>query len=330
MIEYEPRPMNRLPFARALTADISGWGYFLCIQKDVRQSRGGDLFVSLGLQDHTGLVKGRIFNDVERLREEFDAGDFVKVQGRADLYNGRIQLVVERIRRINPDQDRAQGFREEECILSAPRPIEEMWLELEAVVAQVKDGFLRDLVDRIVRQHAERLRVWPAAQRVHHAYRGGFLEHILSVARTALFLGQAYGANGDLLVAGAILHDIGKLQELEYDRATSYSREGNLVGHIALGLIMVREAAARIPHFPDVLRTQIEHLVVSHHGHKEFGSPVEPMTVEAMILSAADDLDAKINQMRQAVRETETKDGDEFTAYHTRLGRVLWKGEKSS
>jgi len=283
--------------------------------------------MSLSLQDKTGLIRGRIFNEVEHFREEFDNGDFVKVQGRTDLHNGRIHLIVERIRRVNAEQDRAQGFREEDCILCAPRPVEEMWGELQALIGRVGDPFVRELLVRITTEHAARLRIWPAAQTIHHAYRSGLLEHILSVARSALMLGEAYGAKTDLLIAGAILHDIGKLQELEYDRAMGYSREGNLVGHIALGIIMVRTAIAGIPDFPDVLRTQVEHLVVSHHGHKEFGSPVEPKTIEAMILSAADDLDAKINQLRQALREDTDPDA-EFTAYHQRLGRVLWKGKE--
>jgi len=125
------------------------------------------------------------------------------------------------------------------------------------------------------------------------------------------------------VTAGALLHDIGKLEELDYDRATSYTRDGNLVGHVTLGTIMVRAAIDGIPDFPAALRSQIEHLIVSHHGRKEFGAPIEPMTIEAMILSAADDLDAKINQVKQALAE----DGDgEFTAYHSRLGRVLWRG----
>lgn len=283
--------------------------------------------MSLSLQDKTGLIRGRIFNEVEHFREEFDNGDFVKVQGRTDLHNGRIHLIVERIRRVNAEQDRAQGFREEDCILCAPRPVEEMWGELQGLIGRVGDPFVRELLVRITTEHAERLRIWPAAQTIHHAYRSGLLEHILSVARSALVLGEAHGANTDLLIAGAILHDIGKLQELDYDRAMSYSREGNLVGHIALGIIMARAAIAGIPAFPDVLRTQVEHLVVSHHGHKEFGSPVEPKTIEAMILSAADDLDAKINQLRQALREDTDPDA-EFTAYHQRLGRVLWKGKE--
>jgi 3'-5' exoribonuclease len=315
---------TRLPFIRTLAADLNGWAFFLCTQKDVRQGRTGELFIALTLQDKTGVIKGRIFSEAARLRDEFDSGDFVKVQGRSDLFNGRVQLLIDRIRRINPDQDKQQGFREEDCVLSAARSADEMWSELQELVAHVQDSFVRELLQRVTAEHAEKLKIWPAAQTVHHAYRSGFLEHILSVARSALMLGTAYGANKDLLTAGAILHDIGKLEELSYDRATSYSREGNLVGHVTLGAMMVRAAMSSIPEFPDVLRTQIEHLVVSHHGHKEFGAPVEPMTIEAMILSAADDLDAKINQVRSALAE----EGDgEFTAYHQRLGRVLWRGQ---
>jgi 3'-5' exoribonuclease len=313
----------RFPNIRVLTSEVAGWGFFLCTHKDVRHGRGGELFISLSLQDRTGLVRARIFNEAARLREEFDSGDFVKVQGRTDLFNGRLQLLVEKIRRVNPDQDTAQGFREEDCVLCASRPVEEMWGDLEQLILHVRDPFVRDLLQRITAQHAEKLRIWPAALTVHHAYRSGFLEHILSVARSALTLGAAYGANQDLLTAGALLHDIGKLEELAYDRSISYTREGNLVGHVTLGTMMVRSTMSSIPEFPDVLRTQIEHLIVSHHGHKEFGAPVEPMTIEAMILSAADDLDAKINQVRQALAE----DGEgEFTAYHSRLGRVLWRG----
>jgi 3'-5' exoribonuclease len=314
---------TRLPLVRALSADLNGWGFFLCTQKDVRAGRGGDLYIALSLQDRTGLVRARIFHEAARLRDEFDSGDFVKVAGHTDLFNGRVQLLVENIRRVNPDQDRGMGFREEDCVLSAARPVDEMWGELQELIQHVRDPFLRELLQRVTTRHGDKLRIWPAAQTVHHAYRSGFLEHVLSVARSALTLGAAYGANQDLLTAGALLHDIGKLEELEYDRATSYTREGNLVGHVTLGTIMVRTEMAEIGDFPDILRAQVEHLIVSHHGRKEFGAPVEPMTIEAMILSAADDLDAKINQVRQALAE----EGEgEFTPYHSRLGRVLWRG----
>ena len=312
----------RLPPIREMSPGLEGWGFFLCTYKEIRQGRG-EPFISLSLQDKTGLIRGTVLTDALRLREEFDSGEFVKIQGKTNVHNGSLQLLVDRIRRINPDQDAGQGFREEDCVLSAPRPVDEMWNEMQELIQHVRDPHIRELLTRITTRHADRIRVWPAALRVHHAYRSGFLEHVLSVASSAIRLGTAYGANQDLLTAGALLHDIGKLEELNYEQATSYSREGNLVGHVALGAIMVRNVMASIPDFPDILRTQIEHLVVSHHGHKEYGAPVEPMTLEAMILAAVDDLDSKVNQLKQAVAE----EGEgEFTAYHARLGRVLWRG----
>ncbi|MEW5984952.1 MAG: HD domain-containing protein [Acidobacteriota bacterium] len=285
--------------------------------------RGGE-FLSLTLQDATGRLQARVFDDVQRMKEEFDAGEFVKVQGRTNLFNGRLQIVVERIRRVHREQDRASGFREEECVASAPRDLDEMWAELQQVVARIGHTQVRALVEKIVAEQEEKLRVWPAAQVVHHAYRGGFLEHILQMVRVSELLGEAYRADRDIVIAGAILHDIGKLEELHYDLATSYSREGNLLGHITLGWGIVRDAARTIPGFPEDLLAHIQHIVLSHHGSTELGSPVEPMTVEAFILSMADDLDSKIHQVRAAI--TEDQGEGEFTQYQPRLGRVLYKG----
>jgi 3'-5' exoribonuclease len=311
-----------LPPIRQLVADSSGTGFFMCQQKELRSGARGD-FLTLTLLDATGRISARVFDDVERLKAEFEEGEFVKVKARANLYNGRMQLIVENIRRVNADQDRADGFSEELCVPCAPRPLEEMWAELESLVAGVSNAPLHALLTRIVSCYQDRLRVWPAAQVVHHAYRGGYLEHTLKIATVARALAGAYDANVDMVVTGAILHDIGKLQELTYDGATSYSREGRLIGHITLGVLMVREAAAGIASFPANLLTEVEHLIVSHHGSRDLGSPIEPMTVEAFILAMADDLDAKIHQVRQATAE-DINEG-EFTAYQPRLGRVFLK-----
>jgi 3'-5' exoribonuclease len=317
--------LTRLPPVRQLTADSAGVGFFLCQQKEVRAGRNGD-FLSVTLLDATGRIAAKIFDDVDRLRAEFEEGEFVKVRARANLYGGRMQLIVENIRRVNAEQDRALGFREEDCVPSAPRPVDEMWDELQARLAAMQSDALKQLVMAIVSRYEAGLRTWPAAQVVHHAYRGGYLEHVLKIAETSRHLACAYGADPDLVLAGALLHDIGKLQELAYDGTTTYSREGRLLGHIALGVILVREVARSIPDFPPELLTQVEHLVLSHHGSRDLGSPVEPMTAEAFILSMTDDLDAKIHQVRAAIAE-DANEG-EFTAYQPRLGRVLWKGTK--
>jgi 3'-5' exoribonuclease len=318
--------MSKLPKLSALAVDDSGWGYFLCTYKEVRTGRAGGEFLFMSLQDATAQVVAKLMTDAERYKSEFDAGEYVRVEGRGSLYNGQVQLVLSTIRRVNPDQDRLQGFREEDCILSAPRPIDEMWAELHAHLGGVKNQHIRVLLNRIVADNEAQLRIWPAAQQIHHAYRGGFLEHISKMAEVGLLIARAYGADEDLVLAGVILHDIGKLQELAYEGgAGSYTRDGNLVGHIALGMMMVREAANGISGFPLELRSQIEHLVASHHGVREYGSPVEPKTIEAFILASVDELDAKLNQVRRAIAEDPSD--DEFTGWNKRLGRVLYKGQ---
>jgi 3'-5' exoribonuclease len=317
--------LQKLPNLSSLAVEDTGWGFFLCTYKEVRAGRSGSEFLFLSLQDSSAQIVAKLMTDVERYKKEFDAGEFVRIEGRASLYNGQVQLVLSTIRRVNPDQDRQQGFREEDAILSAPRPIDEMWSELQDQLGRVRNDHIRVLLNRIVADHEAQLRVWPAAQQIHHAYRGGLLEHITKMAEVGRLVGRAYGADEDLVLAGVLLHDIGKLQELSYEGgAGSYTRDGNLVGHISLGLMMVREVSNGISGFPNELRAQIEHLIASHHGVREYGSPVEPKTIEAFILASIDELDAKLNQVRKAI--TEDPSDDEFTAWNKRLGRVLYKG----
>ena len=319
---------SRLPRVSHLEPDKTGWNFFLCTRKDVRVGKGGE-YLALVLQDASGQLAGRVFDGVDRFKHEFEIGEFVRAEGRTSLHNGELQIVASVIRRVNPAQDAAQGFREEECIPSAPRPIGDMWTELVALVEAVDDRHLRVFLMRLLTDHETALRDWPAAQSIHHAYRGGLLEHILSMATAGKALAVHYGARADLLVAGAVIHDIGKLQELAYDNgAISYTRDGNLVGHIALGLVMVRETAKGVSGFPDDLRAELEHLVVSHHGARDKGSPVEPKSVEAFILSAVDDLDAKLHQVRSALGEGAVE--TEFTGWHRRFGRVLYRGVRES
>ena len=318
--------MPRLPAISELTENVAGWGFFLCTDKAPRTGRGGD-YLALTLSDASGEVAGRIFDNLERLREEFDAGEFVKAQGRLQVFNGRSQFVVENIRRvmIGPDsQDRRDGFSEEAVLPSAPRPVDDMWTELQSVIGAVRDPHLQVLLRRIAADHENALRIWPAARRMHHAYRGGLLEHVLSMAEAGRMLATLYGARPDLVVAGAILHDVGKLQELLYDAGTTYTRDGNLIGHITLGVMTVSDACRAITGFPDALRAELLHLIVSHHGARERGSPVPPASLEACILAAVDDLDARVNQVKRAIAD-DVSEG-EFTAYDAKLGRSIWKG----
>ncbi|MEI6244202.1 MAG: HD domain-containing protein, partial [Acidobacteriota bacterium] len=195
--------------------------------------------------------------------------------------------------------------------------------ELQQRIAEVKRPELRALLERIITKHGDRLRIWPAAMTVHHAYRGGLLEHLLKIMEVGTFLADAYGVNREMIIAGAILHDLGKTEELTYEGATGYSVAGNLIGHIAIGLGMLRDAVREDPSFPDDLRLALEHIVLSHHGARENGSPVLPLTLEAFIFASVDDLDAKMFQFRKHIADD---DGEgPFTQYSKRLDRLLFK-----
>ena len=315
----------RLPRIAELDENSSGTGFFLCARKERRTGRNGGAFLSLLLQDVTGEVIAKVFQDVDENDVQFESGEFVAVMARGNLFNQRFELVVEKIRRVIPEDD-TRGFRREDCIPSAPRSADEMWPELMGRLEGIEEPALRELLTALASQHAEKLRLWPAARQIHHAYRSGLLEHILKIMEVVDFLGHVYGANRDLLIAGAFLHDIGKLQELNYDVATDYTAEGNLIGHITIGAGMFRDAVRERPEFPRDLAMQLEHLILSHHGALELGSPVKPLTVEAFILAAADDLDAKLHLVRRHIADDDTP--GPFTAYQRKLERVLFKPPK--
>lgn len=313
--------MPRLPRVAEIDGSSNGSGYFLCARKERRAGRSGP-FLVLVLQDVSGAIDAKVFNDIDSVAAEFDAGEFVAVQGKGNVFNGRLELVVDRIRRVIPS-DATAGFREEDCIPASKRPIEEMWAELTSRIGSVEDARIRRLLEHVAERHRDRLRIWPAARQVHHAYRGGLLEHVLKIMEIAVHLADSYGLRRDFIIAGALLHDIGKLEELTYDPAIDYSLEGNLLGHIVIGARMLREAIAEVGEIPIELAFELEHMVLSHHGSKDLGSPVKPMTAEAMVLAAADDLDAKLQQVRQHVAD-DTSPG-RFTSYHRYLERVLLK-----
>jgi 3'-5' exoribonuclease len=317
--------MARLPPIARIDGTSAGTGFFLCARKERRTGRNGPYLV-LVLQDVTGEIDAKVFQDVDAASQQFDVGEFVAVQAKGNLFKERLELIVDRIRRVIPE-DTALGFREEDCIPCAPRPIDEMWRDLEARLASVEQAPLRDLLRRIVDRHADRLRVWPAGRQVHHAYRSGLLEHVLQVMDVTTLVAERYGLRKDLVIAGALLHDIGKLRELEYEIATEYSVEGNLVGHIVIGSAIFRDALRDAPDFPPDLALEIEHLILSHHGSRELGSPVRPMTAEALVLASVDDLDAKLHQMARHLA-TDSSTGP-FTSYHRYLERVLLKRPSS-
>ena len=279
----------------------------------------------LVLGDRSGRIESKVWDRVEELQTELQEGDFVKYRGIVQTYNGRKQMVINQIRKVLPE-DSESGFDSTELVPSTEYDIDEMWENLCSLVGEhTSRPAIKQLLTQVLDAHEEEMRNFPAGLEIHHNYRGGFLEHVLSILKGALFFADHYpGVDKDLLIAGALLHDIGKLEELSRPDNPMYTTRGQLIGHVVMGFELVRKEAARIPEFPPTLLTLLEHLILSHQGQLEWGSPQPPKLPEALILHYLDDLDAKINRFSRVLKE-DPGDSD-FTAFDRYLGRAVFKG----
>lgn len=298
-------------------------GVFLVQSKDVRQKKTGEPYLSLVLMDRTGEVEAKMWDNAADVAETFDRDDFVRVRGQTLLYQGRTQLTVHSLQRIPDTEVDISDF-----LPISRRDVGQMWRELEEVVASIRHPHLKALLGAIFGnpEIAEAFRRAPAAKGIHHAWIGGLLEHVLSMCALARFFASHYpGIDLDLLLAGVLLHDIGKIRELDYSRSFSYTAEGGLVGHIQIGLRIVADHLP--PGFPPKLRNLLEHLILSHHGQLEFGSPKLPCFPEAMLLHLIDLTDSKMAAM-QAQLEREKDSASLWTSYNAALERSLLDREK--
>jgi 3'-5' exoribonuclease len=311
------------PMCSDLAPGQSVQGVFLVQSKDVRQKKTGEPYLSLVLMDRTGDIEAKMWDNVADAIETFERDDFVRVRGQTVLYQGKTQLTVHSLQRISDDEVDIADF-----LPVSRRDPEEMWRELNGVIASIGNPHLKALLEAIFsdREIAESYRRAPAAKGIHHAWIGGLIEHVLSMCALARFFAKHYsGIDQDLLLAGVLLHDIGKIRELDYSRSFSYTTEGGLVGHIQIGLRIVAE---HLPSdFPPKLRNLLEHLILSHHGQLEFGSPKLPSFPEAMLLHLIDLTDSKMAAM-QASLERERESGSMWTGYNAALERSILDREK--
>jgi 3'-5' exoribonuclease len=295
---------------------------FLVRDKIMAMAKNGKPYMTLKLVDRSGEVEGRVWDRVDEISARFEKNDFIRVQGKASVYLGKMQLVVQNLQR-QPESEVDLADYLPVC----PRDAEQMVAELRTKVAALKDPHLRSLMEAFLADDAflDRYRTAPAAKAMHHVYLGGLLEHSLAVATLAEDIcGHYPGIHRDLLVTGALLHDIGKVSELSYERSFDYSDEGKLLGHIVMGVEMVEEKIRTLPGFPPVLGTLVKHLLLSHHGQYEYGSPKRPKTMEAVILNFLDDLDSKINGVRTHI-EREPQNNSAWTSYHRLYDRYFFK-----
>jgi len=317
--------MSDQPLIRSLKEGDAFQGFLLAQEAAYKVSAKGSEYLEVKLADASGDLKGFLW-DVRAVEGDLDAvraDAFLRVKGSVTSYNGRLQIKLDKVRYAT---DAEVGDLSAFFPVSA-RPVPEMLAELDAFITSVKDAWIRGLLhDLFVADEALRAAFAqaPAAKSMHHAHLGGLLEHTLSVLGMAeRACGHYPELNRDLVVAGVFLHDVGKTAELSYQRSFGYTDAGNLLGHIALEADWISRAVGKIPGFPEELRMQILHIVLSHHGRLEFGSPVLPKTPEALLVHYLDDLDGKLEAMFRAVKD-ESGSGS-WSPYSRSLDRMIYR-----
>lgn len=312
-------------FVRELQDKQTVNSIFLAKDKAILTGKNGKSYISLYLSDSSGAVDARIWDNVDSLVDLFQSGDMIKVKGVVQIFQNRKQVVIHRLEKAND-----QEFKVEDFISAAGTSPDEMMQKLLQLVNTMKDDKLRQLTLDVLTDPEIRARmlVAPAAKSIHHAYLGGLLEHILSICALMKVLATHYTQQGielreDLLIFGAIFHDIGKIWELDIDQGISYTDKGKLLGHMILAVELVEKKASRILGFPEELKDLCKHIILSHHGKLEYGSPKTPMFLEAFIVAAIDDLDSKINTIGLFMKN-ERETGERWSRYHQLFDRYFF------
>lgn len=314
----------KTPFIKDLVADQVITGFFLVHEKEVRNTNNGKPYLRMELGDRTGNVEARMWDQFDGMAKGVTRDDFVKVQARVEIYRNRPQLLLQQFRVAKPEEIDLADF-----LPHTSFDVDELYKELLCYGEQIRNPWLKQLVMKIAcdPQIALRYKRAPAAKVMHHAYIGGLLEHVVGLCGLAKQIAAHYPElDLDLLLTGAILHDVGKLEELCYERAIGYSTEGQLLGHIVMELETVAKAMEEIPSFPANLKTVVQHILISHHGEYEFGSPKLPMIREAMVFHYMDDMDSKLAAVRAALAVESGE--DEWSAFSGALGRKFLRLER--
>jgi 3'-5' exoribonuclease len=302
--------------------------YFVLSSMQIRDKKQGGQYLALMVSDKTGSLEARMWDDVTEAIASCTEGCYVKVQGDISKYQGKFQITLKKLRMAAESEIDPADYQP-----STKFDVEEMWAELRGYVDGFKNADLRRLVLAFLDddQIGPAFKIAPAAKRLHHAWLGGLLEHVLTLVRVCLATVPFYPeVDPDLLVTGAILHDIGKVRELAWKSSFSYTLEGQMIGHISIAQGMLREKVQMLAPFPEKLRVLVEHMILSHHGKYEFGSPKLPMTPEAILLSALDDLEAKMQAVRNefAAAVASGKSREEVTDWVRSMDRALFNSQE--
>jgi len=301
---------------------------FAVTDKQLRPNRNGNLYLQIELADRGGSIGARMWNANETLYKSFEKGDYVRVEGSTQVFQGAVQMIVNRITKVDPAEVDPEDF--------APQPavaVDKLMHRLGEMLRGMADIALRNLAECYLMDESlvKKLSMAPAGTKNHHAYHGGLLEHIVSLMELVLRVAPCYPQiDRDMLLTGAFLHDLGKVDELSYDRGLAYSDEGQLIGHLVIAVEMLDRKIVEAEELsgekmPAETVLRLKHLILSHHGEYGFGSPKLPMTLEAIALYCLDNLDAKINSFHQLIQEDPNTDSA-WTVYQPNIDRKLFKG----
>ncbi len=305
---------------------------FLIADKQLRANRQGSLYLHLELRDKTGAVGARLWNATENLARRFEPGDYLHAKGKVQVFQGALQIILANIDTVSPENVDLSDY-----LPQSVRDSGKLLARMREILLGLGNPHLKALVecflidDEFVRKFTSA----PAGIKNHHAYPAGLLEHVVTMLNVASRIMDLYpDVDRDLLLTGIFVHDLGKIDELSYERTFGYTDEGQLIGHLVMGVGLLREKLLKTADltgepFPTELRLRLEHMIVSHHGTHEFGSPKLPMTPEAIALNCLDNLDAKIHLYTREIRDDPNRESN-WTPFHPNLGRKLYKGDLSA
>jgi 3'-5' exoribonuclease len=301
---------------------------FQAADKQLRPNRNGNLYLQVQLSDRTGSVSARMWNASDSVYKSFDNGDFVRVEGNTQIYQGALQVIATQVMKVRPEEVNLDDF-----MLLSPQRLDQLTVRLGDLLRTMSNPHLRALAEAFLMDQSfmRRFTQAPAGVKNHHAYLGGLLEHVVNLMEVVHQVAPCYPAiDRDLLLMGAFIHDMGKIDELVYAKDFHYSDEGQLIGHLVMAVSMLERKVADAEvlageAIPAETVLRLKHMIVSHHGEYEFGSPKLPMTLEAVALHHLDNLDAKVHSFQQLMRDDPTLEGS-WTLFNHALGRKIFKG----
>ncbi len=306
--------MNKETFVKDITLGHERINdYFIVIKKGTYSTRNNKKFIGLSLRDRTGSIEGKIWEEkVDRLKARFEENDLVYVESRVESYQGKLQLIVENVKK----EDDLLPEHMREFFPVSEHSDADLHKNYEGLIKEIRDPYIQSLFGALNSREdiVKKFFLFPASIGVHHTYIGGLIEHSLSVAGMGKKVAGCVGGDVDLIIAGCLLHDIGKIEEMTIRGGFKYSDRGRLLGHITLGVMMLEELVKEIPGFPDATADILSHIIISHHGVEEWGSPRKPMCIEAIMVHYLDNLDAKVMGVREHMKES--MEDEKWTAYH--------------